>query len=104
MVHDPIVALGGSDQARVLCGVEKAFAILSNVFEPVLKQLPTLIDDCLFALAVARRKYCPTVGGGLFLPRREASIALSRHGRSFGINLVEIFENGGDGAAHIVEV
>src|SRR5438034_9698796 len=43
IVHDPIIALGRSDQAGVLRSVEKAFAILNGVFEPTLKQFPTLI-------------------------------------------------------------
>src|SRR5436190_8166272 len=96
IVHDPIVALGGGDQACVLRGVKKAFTILIDILEPALKQLPTLIDYRLFALAVACGEHSPSVSGGLFLPRREAAIALARHGGGLGIDLTEIFENSGD--------
>src|SRR5439155_17111149 len=58
----------------------------------------------LFAFAIAGREHRASVGGGLFLPGREAAIALPRHGGSFGIDLIEIIENGGDGAAHVVDV
>lgn len=62
IVHDPIVALGGSDQACVLRRVQKTFAILSSVFKPTLKEFPTLIDHRLFAFAVAFCKHRPSVG------------------------------------------
>jgi len=61
---------------------------------------PELIDHRLFAFAVAAVSTAVRTWKVLSA-RREAGIALTRHGRGFGIDLVEIFENGRDGAAHV---
>jgi hypothetical protein len=63
-----------------------------------------LLDDGLLAFAIARRKHRTSVRLGLLLPWRQAAVALSRHRRCFGIDLLEVLENGGDGAAHVIDI
>src|SRR5215204_1531197 len=90
VTHDAIVPLGRGDQARVLCSVEKALAVLASIVEPLFQQFLALPKDGLLAFAVAGGQHGTAVCCRVFLPWRQATVALARNVRGFWINLVEI--------------
>lgn len=61
-------------------------------------------DDGLFAFAEARGHGRTAIGRRLVLPGCQATVALARDRGGLGVGLIEIPENRGNGAAHIIDV
>ena len=104
IVHDPIIALGGGDQARILGGIQKTVAVVRLVIELLLQQVAELGNDGGLALAVAFGQDRPTVGRWLALPGRQATVALTRDSRRVRIDFVEVLEHGRDRSRHVVDI
>src|SRR4051794_14199942 len=104
IVHDAVITFGGGDEARVLRSIEEALPVLLRVLELLRKERSTLIEHRLLALAIAPSQHRAAIGRGLLLPGRQTTVALPRDDGCTRINLVEIVENRGDRAAHVVEV
>src|SRR5688572_24895423 len=103
VVHDAVVALGRSDEPRVLNRVEEV-AFLFRVFEMAVEEGAALLDHCFLAVTVALGEHGPAIGGGVLLPGSETSIPFARDGCSLRVYLVEIGENGANRSAHVVQV
>ena len=96
IIHNAVIALGGSDQARVLRRVGEALQIILCIIELLAKQSLALLNDCLLALFITFRKDRTAVGRWLVLPWRQASVALARDGRRMRIDPIEILQNSCD--------
>src|SRR5712671_4851277 len=103
-VHQPVITLGGPDDAGILRHVEERLAVLADVIEPVGEEVVQLLDHLVFArilLAVIDR---PAIGSGLVLPWGQTGVALPCRGSRRQIDLVEIAQDRRDRGAEAVDV
>src|SRR2546421_197944 len=104
IVHDPVIALGGCDQAGILSGIQKIVAVVRLVIKPLLQQVTELGNNGALAFAVTFGQDRPTVGRWFALPGRQATVTLTRDGRSVWIDFVEVLKHGSDRSRHVVDI
>ena len=104
VIHDPVIALGRGNEARILRGIEEIFTVPGFVEQSLFKKLAQHRDHGGLTFGVAGAEHCAAVGRRIMLPGRQAAVPLARDAGSLGIDLVEIFDHGPDGGAHIVDI
>src|SRR5256885_16694452 len=90
VIHDPVIALGVGDEASVLHGIQEPLSIVLGIGPLLPQEIGKYGDDLTLAGLVVAGERCMTIGGGVRLPRRQASVALARNSGGLRIDVVEV--------------
>src|SRR5947208_5228213 len=103
-VHQPVIALGGADDAGILRRVEIRLFVPTYCVHPSGQELVELFDRRVFARVLVAVDDGAAVFGRLVLPRGQAAVAPAGRGGGLRIDAVEVADDGGDRGAEAVDV
>ena len=104
VIHDPVIAFGIGDEARVLHRIEEPFAVVLGVGLALVHQVQEHGDDLTLAGLVRTGQRRMAIGRGVGLPWGQASVALPGDARGSRVDLVQIAQHRANRVVEAVEV
>ena len=96
--------LGIGNQPGILYGIHESLAVMFGVGAAFVQKVHKHYGYFRFAGRIRARESGMAVGGGIGLPGRDATIALTCDARGRGVDLVEIFQYRADRVVEAVEI